>query len=51
MYSNGSRQSTVMGPDEHGNEPSGSIRSEEFLDKLSNYQFLKKRTVFRGVSY
>jgi hypothetical protein len=22
---------------EHGNEPSGSIKSEEFLDQLSNY--------------
>jgi hypothetical protein len=26
----------------HGNEPSGSIKGEEFLDELSDYQVLKK---------
>jgi hypothetical protein len=26
---------------EHGNEPSGSIKSSIFFDKLSEYQFLK----------
>jgi len=27
---------------EHGNEPSGSIKSGEFLDQLNDYQLLKK---------
>jgi hypothetical protein len=27
---------------EHDNEPSGSIKGEEFLEYLSDYQFLKK---------
>jgi hypothetical protein len=27
---------------EHGNEPSGSIKCEKFLDYLSDYQLLKK---------
>jgi hypothetical protein len=27
---------------EHGDEPWGSIKDEEFLDKLSDYQLLKK---------
>jgi hypothetical protein len=26
---------------EYGNEPSGSIKDEEFLDQLSDYQLLK----------
>jgi hypothetical protein len=26
---------------EHGNEPSGSIKGGEFLDYLSDYQFLE----------
>jgi hypothetical protein len=26
---------------EHGNEPSGSIRKQDFFDKLSDYQFFK----------
>jgi hypothetical protein len=31
-----------VGRCEHGNEPSGSIKDREFLDKLSDCQFLKK---------
>jgi hypothetical protein len=31
----------VAGLCEHGNEPSGSIRKEEFFDKLSDNQLLK----------
>jgi hypothetical protein len=27
---------------DHGNEPSGSMEGGEFLDHLSDYQFLKK---------
>jgi hypothetical protein len=27
---------------EYGNEPSGFIKDGEFLDQLSNYQFLKE---------
>jgi hypothetical protein len=38
----------VAGSCEHGNEPSGSIRGEEVLDRMSNYQVLKK-DLFRGV--
>jgi hypothetical protein len=29
----------------HSNDPSGSIKGQEFLDQLSNYQFLKKDSV------
>jgi hypothetical protein len=32
----------VAGTCEHGNEPSGSIKGEEFLDQQSDYYFLKK---------
>jgi hypothetical protein len=32
----------VAGCCEHGNEHSGFIKDEEFLDKLSDYQFLNK---------
>jgi hypothetical protein len=32
----------VAGCCEHGNEPSGSIKSGEFLDQLSDYLFVKK---------
>jgi len=28
---------------EYGNEPSGSIKGEEFLDPLSDFQLLKKK--------
>jgi hypothetical protein len=31
----------MAGPYEHSNEPSGSIKGEEFLDKLSDCQLLK----------
>jgi hypothetical protein len=32
----------VAGSYEHGNEPSGSIKSGEFVEYLSDYQLLKK---------
>jgi hypothetical protein len=32
----------MVGSSKHGNEFLDSIRSEELLDQLSNYQFLKK---------
>jgi hypothetical protein len=32
----------VVGCFEHSNEPSGSIKGGEFLDKLSDCQLLKK---------
>jgi len=32
---------SVMGSYEHGNEPSGSIKGEEFSDCLIKYQLLK----------
>jgi hypothetical protein len=35
----------VAGSCEHGNEPSGSIRGEEVLDYLSDYQLLKMESV------
>jgi hypothetical protein len=38
----GSVQGPVAGCCEHGNEPSGSIKGREFLDKLSDCQLLKK---------
>jgi hypothetical protein len=31
----------VAGCCEHGNEPPGSIKGEEFLDQLSDYKLLK----------
>jgi hypothetical protein len=31
----------VAGCCEHGNESSGSIKGEEFLDKLSDYKLLR----------
>jgi len=33
------------GFNEHGNEPSGSIKGEVFLDQLSEYQLTKKASV------
>jgi hypothetical protein len=30
----------VVGPSEHDNDPSGSIKYGEFLEKLSDYQIL-----------
>lgn len=32
----------MVGSCEHGNETSGFIKGKEFLDWLSDYQFLKK---------
>jgi hypothetical protein len=37
LDSSGSRQETVAGSYEYGNEPSGSIRGKEF-DELSSYE-------------
>jgi hypothetical protein len=37
----GSEQGPVAGPCEYTNEPSGSIKREEFLDQLSECQLLK----------
>jgi hypothetical protein len=34
--------SNLAGSCEHGNEPSGSIKGEEFLDYLSDQELLKK---------
>jgi hypothetical protein len=33
---------TVEGSCDYGNAPSGSIKCGKFLDKLTNYQLLKK---------
>jgi hypothetical protein len=38
----GSRWVSVADFDKHGHEPSGFIKSGEFLDQLSNYQLIKK---------
>jgi hypothetical protein len=37
LESSGSGQGPVAGSCEHSNEPLGSIKGEEFLDKLSDY--------------
>jgi hypothetical protein len=42
MDSAGSRQRPVTGFCEHGNESSGTIKVEGFLDKLSEYYFVKE---------
>jgi hypothetical protein len=34
----------------HGNEPSGSMKSEEFLDQLNDYQIFKEDCLPHGVS-
>lgn len=34
---------------EHGNEPLGSVKFGEFLDKLQNYWHIRKKTPFHGV--
>jgi len=39
----------VVGPCEHCNEPSGSIKGEEFLDQLSDFSF-SRRNLFHGIS-
>jgi hypothetical protein len=38
----------VAGPCEHGNEPSGSIKGEEFLDFLSDCQSLLHGIIFKA---
>jgi hypothetical protein len=40
----------VAGCCEHGNEPSGSIKGEEFLDYLSDF-VSKEGLLFHGMSY
>jgi hypothetical protein len=45
LNSAGSGQNPVVGSCEHGNEPSSSIKGGEFLDELSDSQFLKKDSV------
>jgi hypothetical protein len=37
----GSGQGPMAGFCEHGNGPSGSIRKDNFFDKLSDYQLFK----------
>jgi hypothetical protein len=37
LDSSGLRQGQVVGPCEYSNEPLGSIKGREFLDKLSDY--------------
>jgi hypothetical protein len=34
-----------MGVSEHGNEPLGSVKGEEFLNRQNYYQLLKMRSV------
>jgi hypothetical protein len=41
-------QKSMAGHYEHGNEPSGSLKSRKFLDQLSNHLFLK--TLHHGIS-
>jgi len=36
----------VAGSYEDGNKPSGSINGEEFLQQLSNYEYLRRTMVF-----
>jgi hypothetical protein len=47
MDSLGSEQGPVAGSREHRNGTSGSIKCEEYLDQLRNYQFPNKNTVAR----
>jgi hypothetical protein len=42
MASCGSEYGPREGPCEYGNEASGSMKGGEFLDRLSDYQLLKK---------
>jgi hypothetical protein len=35
----------VEGCCEHGNEPSGSVKGETFLEEISDYQLLRKDSV------
>jgi hypothetical protein len=42
LGSNGSREGSVVGRFEDGNEPSGFIKFGELLDQLGDYQLLKK---------
>jgi hypothetical protein len=40
----------VMGPYKHGNKPSCSVKGGEFLDQVSNCQFLGKNCLLHGLS-
>jgi hypothetical protein len=42
LDSSGSVQGPVAGPFAHGHESSGQTQSEEFIDQLTEYWFLKK---------
>jgi hypothetical protein len=42
LDSAGSGKKPWLGSCEYGNESSGSMKRNEFLDQLSDYQFLKK---------
>lgn len=42
------RLGPVVGSSEHGNEPSGSKESKEFLAQLSDYYILKKDSAPRN---
>jgi len=35
----------MAGSCQHGNEPSGFIKGEEFLNELNDYQHLKKDSI------
>jgi hypothetical protein len=42
LDSSGSGQGPVATSYEHGNEPSGYIQGEEFLNQMSDYRLLRK---------
>jgi hypothetical protein len=41
----------VVSPSEHGNEPSGSTKFEEFLDQIRNSISFLSKTELQGVNY
>jgi len=45
LNASGSGQGPVADRSEQGSEPSGSMKGGEFLEQLSDYQFLKKDSV------
>jgi hypothetical protein len=45
LDSSGSECGPLTDCSKRGNDPWGSKKDEEFLDKLSDYQFLKKESV------
>lgn len=48
MDSSGSGWGPDVGCCEHGNKLSSSIKCSKFLDQLSNYHLLKKKTLLCG---